>query len=118
DVRFRLVVVVVADEVLDRVVGKEPPELLEELGRERLVVDHHEGRPVHPGDRLRHGEGLAGAGDAEQDLVRVAALRPLRQLPDRTLLVAGKLEVRDEVEAIVKRGHTNPSWYTGEDLKF
>ena len=48
NVGLRLVVVVVADEVLDRVLGKEPAELLEELRGERLVVDHHQRRPVDP----------------------------------------------------------------------
>src|SRR5581483_1000503 len=38
DVGLRLVVVVVADEVLDRVLGEELAQLLEELRRERLVV--------------------------------------------------------------------------------
>ena len=37
-----LVVVVVADEVLDGVLGEEPPELLEELRGQRLVVGHHD----------------------------------------------------------------------------
>ena len=46
-VGFRLVVVVVADEELDGVVREEAPELLVELRRQRLVVDHHERRPVH-----------------------------------------------------------------------
>ena len=54
DVGFGLVVVVVADEVLDRVLGEEAAELLVELGGERLVVGHDERRPVHPRDALRH----------------------------------------------------------------
>ena len=63
-----LVVVVVADEELDGVVRKEAPELLEELRRQRLVVDHDQRRPVHARQHLRHRERLARAGDAEQHL--------------------------------------------------
>jgi len=76
-------------------------------------VHHHERRPVHARDGLRHREGLARAGDAEQHLVRIAALEALDQLPDRPLLIAGEREVGDEIEAIVQRRHTNPESYYG-----
>ena len=42
DVGFRLVIVVVADEVLDRVAGEELAELSIELRRQRLVVRHNQ----------------------------------------------------------------------------
>ena len=48
-VRLGLVVVEVADEVLDRVVREELAELGVELGGERLVVGEDEGRAVVPG---------------------------------------------------------------------
>ena len=48
----------------------------------------------HPGDRER----LARAGDAEQRLVAVAPLDPRRERGDRLGLVAGGLEVGDELE--------------------
>ena len=48
DVRLRLVVVVVRDEVLDGVVREEPLELLVELRRQRLVVREHERRGAAP----------------------------------------------------------------------
>ncbi len=93
--------------------GKEAPELLVELRRERLVVDHHQRRTVHARDGLRHGERLAGAGDPEQHLVRVAALQPVDQLADGAGLVAGQLEIGDEGEAVVDRGHGNRASYYG-----
>ena len=99
-VGFGLVVVVVADEVLDGVVGKEAPELLEQLRGERLVVRHHQRRPVHARDDLRHGVGLARAGDAEQHLMLVAAVQPVDQLGHGMDLIAAKLEVGCEVEVI------------------
>ena len=106
NVGFRLVVIVVADEVLDGILGEEAAELLIELGGERLVVGHHQRGAVHPGDALRHGERLPGAGDAEQDLGRVAPLQALDELIDRAALIAAKLEVRDEFEAIVLGSHS------------
>ena len=68
-VRLRLEVVVVADEVLDRVVREELAELLVELRGQRLVVRHHQRGPVDRFDQLGGGVGLAGAGRAQQHLV-------------------------------------------------
>ena len=100
NVGFGLVVVVVADEVLDGVLGKEPAELLVELRGEGLVVRHHQRRTVHAGDALRHGERLARPGHAEQDLRLVAAVQPLDELVDRAALIAADLEIGDQVEAV------------------
>ena len=72
DVGLGLVVVVVADEVLDGVAGEELLELVIELGGEGLVVGEDERGAVGLLDDLGHGEGLAGAGDAEEDLVLLA----------------------------------------------
>ena len=107
NVGFGLVVVVVADEVLDGVLGKEAAELLVELRGERLVVDHHQRRPVHARDRLRHRERLARPGDAQQYLIAIAAVQALGQLANGAFLVARELEVGHEVEAVVDRGHSN-----------
>ena len=54
-----LVVVVIADEIFDRVVREEAPELAVELGGQRLVGREHERGPLGRLDHLRHGEGLA-----------------------------------------------------------
>ena len=72
DVRLGLVVVVVGDEVADRVFGEQALELVVELRGERLVRRHHQRRPVHLRDHVGHREGLARAGDAEQHLMRHA----------------------------------------------
>ena len=69
DIGLRLVVVVVGDEVLHRVVGKELPELGTQLGGQGLVVGQHKGGPLDLFDDLGHGEGLARAGDAQQRLL-------------------------------------------------
>ena len=53
DVRLGLVVVVVGDEVLDRVVGEELPELVAELGGERLVVRDQRASGAGPARRSR-----------------------------------------------------------------
>jgi len=93
-----LVVVEVADEVLDGVVREELAELGVELRSQRLVVgDDERGLPV-PGDDLRQGERLAGAGDAQKGLLLQPLAEPVDELVDRLGLVAGRLEVGDEFE--------------------
>ena len=89
-----LVVVVIADEVFDRVVGEERPEFAVELGRERLVRGKDQRRPLDFLDHLGHGESLARAGDAEQNLGAVLALDALDDVGDRLRLVALGLEIR------------------------
>ncbi len=99
DVGFGLVVVVVGDEVLDGVVGEEGLELVVELGGEGLVVREDEGGALELLDDLGHGEGLAGAGDAEEDLIFFAGVEAGDELGDGAGLVAlglvggGELEV-------------------------
>ena len=89
DIRLRLVVVVVGDEILHRILRKKLPELLAKLGRQRLVVGQHQGRPLDLFDDLGHGVGLAAAGDAQQHLLAQTALQTLRQLLDGLGLVPG-----------------------------
>ena len=72
DVRLGLVVVVVGDEVLDRVRREELAELVAELRGERLVVRDHERRPLDLLDDPGHRRRLAGAGRAEQRLEALA----------------------------------------------
>ncbi len=108
DVGLGLVVVVIGDEVLDRVVGEERLELLVELGGQGLVVGEDEGGPVHAGEDGGDGEGLAAARDPEQDLVLVPAQEPGRQLVDRPRLVAARLEVAGQPEAAVRGGGGEP----------
>ena len=98
DVGFRLVIVVVGDEILDRVVGEEALELAVELRRQRLVGREDQRRALGRLDHLGHGEGLARAGDAEQHLVALVRAHALDQLVDRLRLVALGLEFRDQPE--------------------
>ena len=88
DVGFGLVVVVIADEVLDGVVGEKLLEFLVELGGEDFVVGEDEGGAAGELDDLGHGEGLSGAGDAEQDLVGIAVVDAADEGFDGGALVA------------------------------
>ena len=116
DVGLGLVVVVVGDEVLDRVVREQLAQLVGELGGQRLVGLQHQHRPLHllghPGD----GRGLAGAGRAEQHDVLRPALDALGDLLDRGRLVTGRLVVGDDLEGghpALEIGH----WSHGSSLR-
>ncbi len=101
-----LVVVVVGDEVLDRVVGEEALELAVKLRGQRLVGGEDDRGALRLLDDLGHGVGLAGAGGAEQDLVALAGRDALGQLGDGGGLVAGGLELglHDEAAPALELG--------------
>ena len=101
DVRLRLVVVVVGDEVLDGVVREQLAELLVQLGRERLVVGQDESGLIERLGDPRDGVGLPGAGDAEEGLPVGARLEPLHELRYRLRLVARGLERGVDAEGAV-----------------
>ena len=113
-VRLRLVVVEVADEVLDGVVREELAELAVQLRGERLVVGEDERRLLvlldRPGQRRR----LARPRRAQQRLVADASLEPVDELVDRLGLIARGLERGDESEVghglrIIHRSRPRPN---------
>ena len=92
DVGLGLVVVVVRDEIFDRVVREEFAKLRIQLRRQRLVRREHQCGTPGARDDVGHRVGLARSGDAQQRLVREAVAETLDQLDDRLRLVAGRLE--------------------------
>ena len=109
DVRFRLVVIVIADEVLDRVLGEELLELLVELGGQGLVVRDDQHGPVELGDDVGHREGLAAAGHAHQGLELLAFAQTLRQPLDGLRLVARRLKLVIQLECTHFSFAVNPT---------
>ena len=107
DVGFGLVVVVVADEVTDGVLGEELLHFFVELGGEGLVVRDDERGLVQGRDDVRGRERLAGPGRAEEHLHRLSGGEALAQFADRLRLVAGRGVIGDEFELC---GHAIPSF--------
>ena len=103
-VGFRLVVVVVGDEVLHRILREELLELPVQLRRQRLVGCHDDGGPAGLLDHIGHGEGLARPGYPQQRLVAEAVLQALHQLGNGRGLVAGRLVIGMELEKTVRHG--------------
>ena len=85
---FRLVVVVIGNEVFHRVVREELAELAVELGGQGLVRRQHQGRPLHGLNDVGDGEGLARPGYAEQSLMAQARAEPVH--PARRWPTAGR----------------------------
>jgi hypothetical protein len=89
DVGLGLVVVVVGDEVLDRVVGEEGAELVAQLGGQRLVVGEHERGLLDALDDPRHRHRLARAGGAQQGDEGLSGADALGDAVDRLGLIGG-----------------------------
>ena len=98
DVGLGLVIVVIADEVADRVVREELVELGVELGRQGLVVRHDQRRLAVLGNHVGHGERLARSGHAHQRLIAVPVAQPPNKLLDRLGLIAGRLKRTDKLK--------------------
>ncbi len=69
NVGFRLVIIIVTDEIFHRILREEFFEFAAELGRQGLVMGNDQGGPLHLGDDIGNGKGLAGAGNAKQGLM-------------------------------------------------
>ena len=91
DIRFRLIVIVVADEILHGVVRKKLLELGAQLCCQRLVMRQHQRRPLQLFDHLRHGVGLSASGDPEQGLLLQPQGKPLGNGGDSLRLISGRL---------------------------
>ena len=100
-----LVVVVVADEVFDGVLGKELAEFAVQLRRQRLVGREDNGRATQAGDHVGHGEGLARARHAQQGLEGFAVLDAFDQLFNGGGLIAGRRIGLKQLEGGVREMH-------------
>ena len=98
DIRFWLVVVVIRHKIFDGVVRKEFFELRVELGGQRFVVGEYQSRPAVLLDEIRHGEGLARTGHAEQHLAFEIGVEAIGKQLDRAGLIAGGTEVTFDAE--------------------
>ena len=98
DVRLGLVVIVVAYEVAHGGVGEELLEFRRQLRRQGLVVGDHQGGALQALDDVCHGEGLAGARNAQQHLVLHAAFDAPHQFLYGLGLVAPGKEAAFETE--------------------
>ena len=100
DVGLRLIVIVIGNEIFHRVFRKKLPELAAKLGCQGLVVRQHQGGPVHLLNDGGHGEGLTGAGNAQQGLLMQSPVDAVHQLFNGLRLIAGGLVFGYQFEMI------------------
>ena len=74
---FGLIIVVVRNEVLDRVIRKEFPHFGIKLRGQRLIGRHDERGHALPCDDIGHRKGFARTGHAQERLKSQTALKPL-----------------------------------------
>jgi len=93
-----LVIVIVGDEVLDRIIREEGFEFSIELRRQSFIRREDQSRSLGRFDDLGHGKGLAGSGRAEQDLVALALLDTIHEFGNRGALITGRIVRRIDFE--------------------
>ena len=90
DIGFRLVIVVITDEVFHAAVREKCFQLAAQLCGERLVMGDDQGRLLHLLDDGSHGKRFSAAGYTQQDLILQSLLHARCQGFDRLGLVAGR----------------------------
>ena len=96
EVGFRLIVVVVRDEVLHGVIGEIAHHFLVQLASKGLVVAHDECGDVELFNHVSHGERLAAARHAEQHAPLLAIFQLRNQFFNCFWLVTGRIELSVE----------------------
>ncbi len=110
NVGLRLIIVVVGDEIFDRIIREEVLELGIELGCERLVRRKDDCRPLRGFDDLCHRERLTRTGDAEQYLIALTRSEAADQVCDRGGLVSGGLVIRLHPDGDATFRLVGPGW--------
>ena len=83
-----LVIVVITDEILDRVLGEKLTELTVQLRRQRFIGRKHNGWLAYLCNHIGHGEGLARASHAQKGLEHLAVVHTFDQLLNGHRLIA------------------------------
>ena len=92
DVGLGLIVIVVADEILDVILREKALKFAIKLRRERFIMRHYERGNSEALDDICHAESLTRAGNAEKSLVFVAALKARDDAFDRFFLILARRE--------------------------
>ena len=88
NIGLRLVVVVVADKVLDGIIREKITHFRIKLSRKRFIRRHNQRGNADSGNDIGHGKGLTGSRNPEKRLSRQALSNPLSEFLNRLSLVA------------------------------
>jgi hypothetical protein len=100
DIGFRLVIVVIGNEIFHPVFREELFELVIELVGQGLVVGNDQGGLLVLLDNIGHGIGLSGACDAYQGLKLLVSFQAGNELFDGQRLRAAWFETGDKMELL------------------
>ncbi len=92
DITFRLIVIVIGNEVLHAVFGKKLTKFVAKLRRKRFVVRDHERGTPRVFDYVRHGKRFSASGNADEHLRADPVQNAFGQFFDRLGLIARGLE--------------------------
>ncbi len=93
NVSFRLVVVVIRNEILDGIIREEFLEFTVKLGSQGFIRRKNQSWSLNLHHHVGHGKGFAGTGNPKENLVEVATANTLDQLSDGLRLIPLWLEV-------------------------
>ena len=99
---FRLVVVVVTDEIIYRILREKGTEFLAHLRSQGLIGLYYQGRLVklfyHPSSR----SALSGPSSSHKNYIPLAGIKPSGDLSYRMGLIAGRLPIFINFEIFIK----------------
>ena len=88
---FRLIIIVIAHEILHRILREKFLEFAVKLSGKRFIMSNNQGRLLNLLDDVRHGKCLSGTCDTQQGLELVAFLKSGNKLFNSLRLIAGGL---------------------------
>ena len=101
DVGLRLIIIVIANKVVNRIVREQFLKFAIELGGQGFVGCQNQCWPAGLSDQVGHRESFSRAGDAEKYLMAITPLETLAELLDRPRLVTRGSKVTLEDKSIV-----------------
>ena len=100
-IRFGLIIIIIADEILHRIFGEELLQLVIKLCRKGFIVCNDQGWLLDFLNDICHGKGFAGARNPQQSLEFQALLEALRNFFNRLRLITGRFIFRYHFEFVL-----------------
>ena len=100
-IRLRLIIVIIADEILHRIFGEKLLQLVIKLCRKGFIVRNDQGRLLDFLNDICHGKGFARTCNPQQGLEFQALLKALRNFFNRLRLITGRFIFRYHLKFVL-----------------
>ena len=97
-ISLRLIVVVVRNEIFDRIMRQQLTQLIRQLCGKSLILNHHQGGTLHRLNEPRRRGRLTGTGGTHEHNIFFAILHPLSQLRDGFWLIPGRFVLANNLK--------------------